>query len=177
MILREKSIANIISSTDSIIGSTRKIDDFINSFRHPRSPVHGPSVKVYISSDIERREAQTETIHVPQGVKVKVIRKRTIQHNVHILQNATSGIDLGVDVLNLLQTSIHSEFTRTYGHDFLQSETFVNEIELNGDNSTQYEITWRDVWRHGSVEYEIQGVTSLLPFELQERTELEVKSV
>ncbi len=133
---------------------------------------------VQLEPELDRMEAASEEIHVPEGVSVKVRRSRTITHSVEITHRETEGsqVESGLKVgqLEIIKATVQSEIQRQAGLRFEQTETIEHEISLSGDKNQFYRLVWADFVRRGIVEIHERGMRTELPFNCRERTELQV---
>lgn len=136
-----------------------------------------PLPKIFLSSQLERVQTNTEIISVPSGVNITVKRSRTIEHTVNINWRKSNEWDIGLQ--QLLSASIKREVEQEQGRTYQQSETVEYEVELNGDKSNQYELLWVDFWRSGQAEIQQANLTKVkvVEFQFREKTELKVVSI
>jgi hypothetical protein len=132
---------------------------------------------VHILNQSEKIQVKTEEVHVPPGVTIKVKRSRTIERTVEINWKVVGSVELSAGIKELISMSIIGEIERMQGHSFKQSETLEYEVELNGDKSSRYKLSWIDVWQTGALEYPIDNKTKVVPFRFNETSELKVSPV
>lgn len=132
---------------------------------------------IQLSQDQRSEEAATEEVNVPYGVKVKVKRSRTITRTIHIQWETLDGLGLSTGIKDIVNASIKGEIKQIKGEEYRENETVEYEVELNGEKSNRYKLTWIDTWRKGSVELQEESKTYFLPFEVREKTELNVSEI
>lgn len=133
--------------------------------------------QVHILNQKERIQVKTEEVHVPPGVIIKITRSRTIERVVEVNWKATGSAELGAGIKDLISASIVGEIEHMQGHSFKQSETLEYEVELNGDKSNCYKLSWVDIWQAGAIEYPLDNKTKVIPFRFNETSELKVSPV
>jgi hypothetical protein len=133
-----------------------------------------PSIEIHLEAEPERAHILSEEVSVPPGVTIKVKRSRTIEHSVDVNWRASGGGSIDAGFRPLLSASIRGEIEKEQGRAYQESETIEYEVALNGEQSTRYQLNWKDVWRKGVAEYREGGATHLVPFRFREWAELEV---
>ena len=131
-------------------------------------------VRVYLEPELEKVRANSETIIVPVGVKIKVRRSRTIEHTIDIVWRDLQGGNLSLGFKDVVNISVRTEIENQKGRSYTESETIEYEVELDGQVSSQYSLIWSDVWCKGVIEVPNNNVTQLVPFRFREHSELEV---
>jgi tyrosine-protein phosphatase YwqE len=169
----------------------RYIDDF---FREMERELHQPSIvskdnnsafvqnnpnnsqnfKIHFLPQLERVEINTEKIDVPNGVNVKVKRSRTIEHTIDVNWSVVGSMNIDIGLKQIISASIYGQLEQSKGQTFQQSETLEYEVALNGDKSNRYKLTWVDLWKKGTVEFQNGSSTVMIPFQIRELTELKV---
>ena len=135
----------------------------------------GPKVaNVHLDAEVESVQTTSEEVSVPYGVTIKVKRSRTIEHTVDIDWHTSRGINIDSGFKPIISASIRGEIGESQGRAYHESESLEYEVELNGEASTHYKLTWTDVWRKGIAEFRIGNTTQALPFRFREWTKLEV---
>lgn len=134
-------------------------------------------VIVHLSETTKSIQVDTEIVRVPRGVVIKVKRSRTIEHSVEINWKAVGEIKIDAGIKELLNGSIRGEIERQQGRSRKLSETMEYEVELNGNQSSQYRLKWMDLWREGYVELHQSKNIDTIPFTYKERAELDVEEV
>lgn len=132
---------------------------------------------VYMESEEERLPAATEEVRVPKGVRIKVKRSRTVEHTVEIDWTATGEVRFEAGFKQIVSGSLRGEISQKQGRTATESETVEYEIEIDGQKCSQYRLTWTDIWRKGTTEFQHGSATHMVPFRYRERSELEVMPV
>ncbi len=142
----------------------------------PQITIDTPNVMVKFLSEYEKLRVASEEVEVPRGVTIRVKRSRSVEHVIEMGQQSTRSINVDAGILKIINTSIHGEIQKKQNKAYRQTETIEYEIELNGNISNRYELVWVDVWQKGVVEIKRANL-QVLPFQIRERTELQVLPV
>ncbi|WP_169158003.1 zinc ribbon domain-containing protein [Brasilonema bromeliae] len=144
------------------------------SNNHPQNLTEVPTVKVHRSTEKKRVQVANEVINVPQGVTITVKRSRVIEHSIDINWQFSSGIEIELGLQPIIKTVVRGEIEKAQGRKYQESETIEYEIELSGETSNRYSLTWTDIWLTGKTEIQQSNTTRILPFQFREYSELEV---
>ena len=135
------------------------------------------SSAVHILPQVEARHVSAEEVHIPSGVAIKVKRSRTVEHTIDVNWRALGTLTLEAGFKQVLSASLVGELERIQGHAYKESETIEYEVELKGDETNMYRLTWVDLWRGGALEFSHNNRTRVLPFKFRESSRLEVAPI
>ncbi len=135
-------------------------------------PATSSKVRVLINPERKQVQVATEEVSVPSGVVIKVKRSRTVEHTVAMDFHTSRNVEAGIE--QIFKASIHGEIERTLGRTYQQSETIEYEVELNGERTNRYQLTWTDIWLTGESEMGEGKAMHRFPFQFRERSELKV---
>lgn len=141
------------------------VEEYINS---PRN------VTVYLDAELEKTQAATEMVQIPQGVTAKVKRSRTIEHSVNL--STTEGLETSSTHVytEFLSQSVKKEIEQKHGRGYSESETVEYEVELDGNQSASYTLLWIDSFCKGTIEYSHSNRINRVPFRFRTQTDLQV---
>lgn len=150
----------------------------ISQPQHPVNPaLQDPPSTVHLNEREVRVPAAIETIHVPKGVTVKVKRSRSVEHTVEVDWNVVGSAQIDAGFKAILSGSIKGEISKKQGRSTSETEEMEYEVELDGKECNQYQLSWTDVWRDGTVEFMHEGRSSVAQFRYHERAELDVVQI
>ena len=136
-----------------------------------------PRVVMEMEGDLERVLAESEKVYVPKGTKVKIKRSRKVERTIRIDWRISGTASVNLGITKTLNTAISGEIARKQGKTYLESEIKEYEIELNGVESTHYNLEWFDLWRIGNVEFVQEDNLRKVPFRIREGTELKITPI
>jgi hypothetical protein len=141
------------------------IDDYIKSPRF---------LAILFDSELERVEAATERVQVPEGVTAKVKRSRTIEYSVSFTTSKTLGETATQTYADFLSQTVKSEVEQRHGRSYQERETLEYEVELDGSKGTSYKLLWIDTFCNGTIEFSHSDEEEAVPFRFRTQTELQV---
>jgi hypothetical protein len=141
------------------------IEDYLKS---PRN------VTIYFDSDLEKVQAATERVQVPQGVTAKVKRSRTIEHSVSLTTTESVETNSTHTYTEFLSQSIKKEMEQKQGRNYQESETLEYEVELDGSKGSAYTLLWIDSFCKGTIEFTHTDRIDRIPFRFRTQTDLQV---
>lgn len=147
----------------------------LNAFSYKTSVVQNANVAWNPIDTPE--DAASEIITISRGVTITIKRTRTIEHKIEINWKTAGISEIEAGLKNFIIASIQGEIEKTSGDLYQFQETIEHTIELSGDISQKYKLTWVDFWHSGQAIIPQKGINQPLSFRFRKRTELVVNPV
>ena len=132
------------------------------------------NVTVYFEAELEKVQAATEKVQVPQGVTAKVKRSRTIEHSVNLTTSESVETSSTHAYTEFLSQSVKKEIEQKHGRNYQESETLEYEVELDGSQGSSYTLIWIDSFCKGIIEFSHTDRIDRVPFRFRTQTDLQV---
>jgi hypothetical protein len=132
---------------------------------------------IELDKDAVEVESSEEVVTIDKGVVVKIERSRTISHDAQFERSKVGTIEVGASgdiYIAKIEAQVRGQIGTKLGKAIQQSETFRQEVTLDGNVCQKYKITWYDKIRKGTFTL---GDGQTVPFTFRESSQLKVTAV